>query len=169
MRALWLLPLCLGCTENILLIDPAVVFERTDASIIDQGDPEITLGIFEEQFFTPIEPMGHMPIVAGFQGGTWVMPAIRAVALRGVVNAVAVVVVDGEEVGRIEDPKARLQTTAAAYTELVALPVPIVHAPPREMDPIDDLYNKAATLTVTVTDQMSRTASAMIEVVLVEG
>lgn len=163
--------LLVGCTERVLFVDPPVVYDSLDAGAIDEGDPAITVGIFEEQFFTPLEPAAELPIVAGFQGGTWVMPAIRAVALRGAVNALGVVVVDatGEEVGRVEDPQARLQATAAAYTELVALPVPIVHAAPNEMTPITDLYGQMATLSITVTDRTGRTASSVVKVRLVEG
>lgn len=159
-----------ACGENVILIDPPVTFENTDAGTIS-GDPAIELGLFDEQFFTPVEPMGPLPIVNGFQGGTWVMPAIRAVALVGLVRATGRVTLDGtgEVVGFIEDPQARLQPTPAGYSELIALPIPIGHAVPNEAAPIDDLYGKTATLVITVVDGNGRTATSTLQVVLAQG
>jgi len=166
--AAWAL-LGFGCGETVLLIDPPVVFDGPDAGMIS-GDPSIELGKFSEQFFTPLSASGRLPIVAGFQGGTWVMPAIRAVALGSnvVARGEVVLVASGEKVGQIEDPQARLQPTAAGYSELVALPIPIAHAPPRQREPIDDLYGVQARLTVRITDG-TRTAESTIMILLVQG
>ena len=156
-----------GCT--VVYVDPPVVFDRPDAAVIT-GDPSIELGLFKEQFFTPLLATDALPIVAGFQGGTWVMPALRAVALQGVVTAVATVTVkdSGELVGRIEDPSTRLQPTVLGYSELTALPIPINHAAPNAMKPIDDLFGKAAVLDMMIMDRAGRSAVTQLEIVLVE-
>ena len=81
------------------------------------------------------------------------------------------VVVDatGERVGTLEGERARLQSTAQGFTEIVALPIPITHAPPSQRDPIDDLYEQEATLTITLVDNAGTRATATVRVVLIEG
>ena len=50
-----------GCGDEIVLIDPPVEFEK-DQTKTDGGTdvPSITLGIFSEQFFTPLETGGAL-------------------------------------------------------------------------------------------------------------
>jgi hypothetical protein len=157
-----------GCEERIVFVDPPIELEvRADAG--GGGDPRLILGIFREQFFTPLQSGGSLPIIAGFQGGDWVMPAIRAVALAGAVDADATVTTaDGEVVGILENAQDRLQPTADGLAEIVGLPIPIRHAAPRASDPIDDLYGKMARLDLSLTDNGGTSASERLEVQLVE-
>jgi hypothetical protein len=162
----------LGCDERVLFVDPPVVYDRPDSGSFDpSAEPSIRLGLFAEQLFTPLLEGEDLPIINGFQGGTWVMPAIRGIALTGVVQATAEVVVTatGERVGVLENERARLQSTAQGFTEIVALPVPVVHAPPAQRDPITDLYGQPATLSITLIDTLGRRATATVGVVLIEG
>jgi len=156
-----------SCT--VVYVDPPVVFDRPDATVIS-GDPSVELGIFKEQFFTALNARENLPVVAGFQGGTWVMPAIRAIALQGLVTAVATVTMtdNGEVVGTLTDPSARLQPTVLGYSEIIALPIPIVHAAPNQMAPIEDLFGRTATLDLMIMDRGGRSAVTQLEVILVE-
>jgi hypothetical protein len=156
-----------ACTT--VLVDPPVVYDRPDAAVIT-GDPSIEVGLFKEQFFTPLAATEPMPIVAGFQGGTWVMPALRAVALQGRVTVIATVTIKetGEQVGHLKDSSVRLQPTILGYAELTALPIPIIHAAPNAMRDIDDLFGESAILDMMIMDQNGRSAVAQLEITLVE-
>ena len=169
MRLLLLLPLVLACGDRVVLVDPPVEFEPRPDAGEGGGDPRLELGIFSEQFFTPILDGGSLPIIAGFQGGDWVMPAIRAHVLTGAVVADATVTMvdDGEVVGVLEDAQDRLQPTPQGVSEIVGLPVPIRHAGARASDPIDDLYGRRATLVMTLKDAQDRSATSTLEVELV--
>jgi hypothetical protein len=156
-----------ACTQ--VYIDPPVVFDRPDAAVVS-GEPSVELGLFKEQFFTPLNAMDALPVVAGFQGGTWVMPAIHAIAIQGLVTAVATLTMvdDGELVGNLTDSSARLQPTILGYSEIIALPIPVAHAAPNAMRPIDDLFGRSALLKLEVTARDGRTAMSQLEVILVE-
>ena len=160
---------CLLGACSVVYVDPPVVFDRPDATVIS-GDPSLELGIFKEQFFTPLADNGLLPIVAGFQGGNWVMPAIRAVAMQGRVKAMATVrlVSTNEIVGALEDPSARLQPTVLGYSELIALPIPIAHAAPNAMRPIDDIFGQEAIIELKIEDENGRSAVTQLEIILVE-
>lgn len=170
--ALGVLAVGLGaCGEEVVLTDPPVEFAvRNDSGDAGPSEPVLTLGVFREQFFTPLAAGDDLPIVAGFQDGLWVMPAIRAVAMTGTIEATArVTVLDGEErVGVLDDAVDRLLRTAEGTSEIVGLPIPIRHAPPNERQPIDDLYGRAARLELTLVDAQEQTADASVEVVLVQ-
>lgn len=158
-----------GCGDTILLVDPPVVFEQRPDAGTGATVPKLTLGIFSEQFFSALDTQGDLPIIAGFQGGDWVMPAIRADVLVGPVFATARLVTDdGEVVGMLDDAQDRLQPTAEGPSENVGLPIPIRHAADRVGDPIDDLYGRMATLTMTLKDAQQTEATVSLEVRLVE-
>ncbi len=158
-----------GCGDTILLVDPPVIFEQRPDAGMGATVPKITLGIFSEQFFTELEAQDDLPIIAGFQGGDWVMPAIRADVLVGPIFATArLVMEDGEVVGVLDDAQDRLQPTAAGPSENVGLPIPIRHSGDRVGDGLDDLYGRMATLTMTLKDTGDTEATVSLEVRLVE-
>ena len=74
-----------GCP--VVYVDPPVSFDRPDV-IVFSGDPAIELGIFAEQFYSTLAPLDELAVVAGFQGGTWVMPAIR-IPSSGIASLIA--------------------------------------------------------------------------------
>jgi hypothetical protein len=168
----WLAALTLlgsGCDRVVgfRLVDPPI--DVGDAGpAVPSGEPEVALGFYAEQLLDKLRDGDACPIVHGLQGGTWTMPAVRTTGLPSPALVTCDVLTQaGELVGHVEAMQPFVLATDG-WLEVQAFPVPIVHAPPGEALPIDDLYGAHATLTCSV-EAGDRAASASVEVILVEG
>lgn len=159
-----------GCNpdETVLLVDPPVDYGDEDIGVVT-GDPELDLGVYEEQLYTPIGEGDELRILFGSQGGTWVMPAVRAQGLNLEVDVAATLTTAEEEVVGETRGTQRLVLATDGWFEIQALPVPVRHEAPNEAEPIDDLYGVEATLRVTLTDPAGTEATASVDIVLGEG
>jgi hypothetical protein len=154
-----------GCIEEIHYIDPPVTYS-------DAGYGEITdelslhVGIFREQFFTEIENGGELPIVTGFQGGTWVMPALSLTGFQTLVLVNATVTTArGELVGELDDTFVRVIPTPDGTLEVEAVPMAIS----RERGSVEDLAGVEATFEITVSDPRGAEQSLSLTITLIRG
>lgn len=155
-----------GCTEEIVLVDPEVTFDRVRQGQVT-GPLALTLGMYSEQFFDPLQPGDDLPIIFGLQGGTWVMPAIRATGLLPVVTVDATIMTEsGDVVGALRGDRKRMAPQPNGALDIEAIPIPIV--PPRGTE-MDALYGQAATITLSIEDEEGRKVETSVEVVLVDG
>lgn len=158
-----------GCDRVVgfRLVDPPIDVGDAGPSV-PSGEPTVSLGYYAEQLLDRLQDGDGCPIVHGLQGGTWTMPAVRTTGLASPATITCDVLThDGELVGHVEALQPFVLATDG-WLEVQAFPVPIVHAPPNQALPIDDLYGAHATLTCAV-HEGGRSASQAVEVVLVEG
>lgn len=160
----------LGCGEEITkYIDPEVTFaEGNDYEPV--GEISLTIGLYREQFFTGLSEGDDIDIINGFQGGTWVMPAIQCTGFALDVQISGSIVIDetGENVGVLHAEQLRLDQNPEGSLEANAIAIPILH----EVDAgrsIDDLYGERATLTITIADDLGNETTESLSLVLVDG
>lgn len=133
------------------------------------GEPTVALGFYQEQLLDLLHDGDPCPVVHGLQGGTWTMPAVRTTGIGSPAEITCDLETDdGELVGHVVTQQTFVLATDG-WLEVQAFAVPVVHAPPGEMAPIDDLYGVHATLTCGVSAGPEREASQVSKVVLVEG
>ncbi len=167
MRAFALL-VAIGCTVpacETTLIDPAVDY-GDEPPYVPEGEPHLELGYYTEQLYAPLEEGDACYVIFGLQGGTWTMPALRASGvLADLVVQCSLTTDAGEPLGATDEPQ-RFYLAPDGLIEVQAFPVPVTHAPPREADPIDDLFGQRATLECRVVDTEGREATASVDCVL---
>ena len=156
-------------TPVIRYVDPPVTVNPRPTFDPDT-EPYVELGFYEEQLYGPLKEGEPCPVVHGLQGGAWSMPAIRTLGIAPVAFIECNVVVEStkEEVGYAAQD-AIFYLSVDGYFEQLAFPIPIHHAPPNEILPIDDLFDEVATLHCLVLDTEGRSDSAEISVVLSDG
>lgn len=158
---------CTTACGDVRYVDPVVNYGDEDP-YQPTGTPELDLGFYVDQLYGAIEDGSDVRIIFGRQGGTWIMPAVRArgVAVNVTVNA-SLVTASGEELGQVSTAQ-QLSLATDGWLELQILPIPARHAPPNEADPIDDLYGQEAHLSVNVIDDGGRTAERELTVILAQ-
>ena len=157
-----LLPLW-GCGEVIektVYRDHPVELDVTGDEQTVIGDPEVVLGLFEEQLFDELVDGQQVAIVYGLQGGTWVHLSLRVFGMRP----------DGEISATLGDLASigyplKLVRTAEGFLEVYDVPIPV--NPPDGM-PLSVLFGQTYTLTVTFASGEVSTA-AEVRIVLVDG
>ncbi|RLB47287.1 MAG: hypothetical protein DRJ42_25710 [Deltaproteobacteria bacterium] len=65
-----------SCTTLVVDVDPLVDYGDQPA-YVPEGEPEMEFGYYLEQLYLPLRDGDGCPIIFGFQGGTWTMPAVR--------------------------------------------------------------------------------------------
>jgi hypothetical protein len=149
-----------GCGEEA----PA---EQTSPPV-DAGPPELELGYFYEVTYDPLLTGDDLPIFHALQGGVWTMPAVHFRGLVSPAHITASLVTEaGETLGEI-DQRHTFNNAFEGWIEIKRLPIPAGHAPPNEDEPIEDLFDQTATLSMTVSDDFGHEASASVEVVLAD-
>ncbi|MCP4502235.1 MAG: hypothetical protein GY822_19935 [Deltaproteobacteria bacterium] len=161
-----------GCEEPVL-IDPEVTFTLRE-EIVAIGDPGMFLGIYEEQLFRPLEPSGtgtppEIPIIYGFQGGTWLMPAVRCTGVSQTITFTADLSGPNAEVlGHVPPSRVRLDLTPDGTLDANALPIPVERADP-ENDVIEDLYGQEGHVFIQGVDASGEIISLEMAVTFIEG
>jgi len=163
---------CLGACDvepTVVYADPAIDLGDYTGGFVVEGDPEVQLGFYVEQLFSPLNEGDACPVAWGLQGGTWTMPAIqtRGIGSPAVVHC-TLIAETGEVLGDVES-ESPLYLTPDLYLEIQAYPVPVTHEPPNETEPIDDLYGVAATLSCSVMGPREEVGEASVQVEIVEG
>jgi hypothetical protein len=158
-----LLLFAVGCSESaverIVYEDPAVVFDQEDYDQAAQGDPGITLGIYEEQLFRELTAGDDVPVIHGSQGGTWVHLSIRVTGLP----ADGLIAASLGDVGSIRYGL-KLTRSPDGFLEAFDIPVPVRVSE----DELDALFGTQLTLTVSFkVDDI--TVEASMPVTLAEG
>ncbi|MEW5847415.1 MAG: hypothetical protein AB2A00_01330 [Myxococcota bacterium] len=160
---------CISCRPLVVEVDPPNVNFGDEIQTPVTGDPMVEIGMYHEQLYSPLLDNDPLPIVNGAQGGTWAMPALRTRGLAASATVHCLVVTDEGEVLGESETREEFALSDDNFMEVQTFPVPVLHAPPRESEPIDDLFGKLATLTCTVTDDSTRTARRAVHVELVGG
>lgn len=157
-----------SCDVERVLVDPEVSFADGFAFSAGTGEVRISLGNYEEQLFTPLSEGDAVAVIYGFQGGTWIMPALRC---TGGVSTTVLISADvttssGELVGHIDPTSQRLDRTPEGTLDAVAIAIPINRA---DLSlPLEDIYGETATLTITLRDGDTETTLSL-EIMLIEG
>ena len=168
-RTLALVALCLSLLltsscgetiEEIVYKDYPVEFDQKDELDEIVGDPELVLGVFDEQLFNDLSQGDEVAIINGFQGGTWVHISVRAFGVRsdGEVSAEL-----GDGIGQIRYPL-KLTRSPEGFLEAYDIPIPVN---PADGD-IDALFGQQVELHVSFTTS-EMTIEETLEVVLVSG
>lgn len=153
--------------RDVLLIDPEVTYAETLGSEVT-GEFSLTLGIYEEQLFTPLQNGDEIPVVNGFQGGTWIMPALRCTGVTETVSMEAQLILEtGEVLGVVDSFDSRLDRTPAGSLDANAVPVPVNREDPTM--PLDDVFGQTATFRIQLRDQLGSTGVLELELVLIQG
>jgi len=157
-----------GCGEDIVYIDPPVDYDPPPP-FEPQGEPGLTIGEYSEQIFTPLDAGGELPIIFGFQGGTWIMPAIQTTGLHFLCTMSGDVTTEsGERIGFLIDSPVRLDRTPSGTLDTEALPIPIGHLDDPD-EPIDDLYDINATIEIRIVDELGTEVVGRLDVFLIRG
>lgn len=130
-----------GDTEyHVIYMDEPVEFDVAQDDVA--GEPELVLGALIDQRFEVLEGQAEMPIIFGFQGGTWVHLSIRAFGVRpgGEVSAKL------GSLGQIRYPL-KLTRGPEGHLEAWDIPVPVA---PADGD-VQALYGQTFQLDVTFT------------------
>jgi hypothetical protein len=149
----------LACTDVVNVpIDPEV--DYGDPPIyVPTGEPELELGVYQEQLYFPLMEGGECPFKSRPQGGTWAHFAIRA---RGVgMEArleVAVEHPDGRHIGSTATHES-LALAPDGWIEVQSFPVPIDNAP--------SVDGEEAVIRINLEDLEGRSVEFTMNVVLV--
>ena len=156
-----------GCVEYID-VDPETTWDPNASSITYDGDPEVELGFYQEQLYTPLEEGNGCPVVHGLQGGTWTMPAIKTLGITPRAWVSCEMVTDwGEEVARTEVNSQFFRGVEDTF-EIQSFPIPVFRANESSDDTVDNLYGEMAQLTCTVLGSDGVSASYSVRVKIVE-
>ena len=170
LSAAWVWCAAAACSPSVTYrdVDPAVDYgDRALAEPV--GTPTLDVGLYREQLYSPLREGDPCPVVAGPQGGTWLMAAMRTrgVAVQATVEC-SLQTASGEALGSAQEAL-RFALAPDGWLEVQSFAIPVNHAPPREADAIDDLYGQEATLACTIADGGGRTAVRNIRILLSEG
>lgn len=164
-----LAPLLLGACERVIgyeWVDPPISLGDAAGGDADGAPPHVELGFYEELGYRALRDGDPCPIVFGLQGGTWIMPAVRATGLGGYPRIGCRVETDaGERVGEATT-QVRLYLATDGALEVQSFPIAIYHAPPRQDEDVDDLDGQRATLSCDLDDLGGRSAGVAVRVVL---
>lgn len=167
-RGVRLIALALACASlgcETTLVDPMVDY-GDEPPYVPEGDPHLEIGYYTEQLYAPLEDGDTCFVIHGLQGGTWTMPALRTAGVLADLRVqCSLTTAAGELLGATDEPQ-RFYLAPDRMLEVQAFPIPVTHAPPREADPIDDLFGQEATLDCRVTDDEGREAAASARCVL---
>lgn len=156
-----------GCIVEYVPTDPDVVVNGDGSG--PSGPPSAELGFYFTDDYTTFGEGDGLPVVNGLQGGTWTMPVIRTQNLGSfsVVECDVTMVESGEVVGFMS-AKTKFFLSPDGFYEALNVPIPVYHAG-SEGAPIDDLFDKMATVACSVTDKDERMASFELDLMLVKG
>lgn len=148
-----------SCTDVVTVpVDPDVDY-GDPPTYVPTGEPELELGVYEEQLYFRLMEAGECPYKSRPQGGTWAHLAIRA---RGVGMEARFEVVfehiDGRHIGSTATHES-LALSPDGWIEVQSFPVPIDNAP--------SVDGAAARLRVTLEDLEGRSLEETMDVVLV--
>ena len=139
-----------------------------ESEYIPSGPSTIELGLYSGDRFVEFVPGDSCPIVAGTQGGTWIMPAVRTRGLGLTTTLLASLTTElGETVAALE----RSSTFGIAEDGWLELRFVAMHVRRDEMhedELLSDLYGQRATLRMVITDEQQRTVSGEVELVLID-
>ena len=156
-----------GCrepAERVIYRDYPVEFDDVQDQMEVIGDPEIILGIFEEQLFTELHNDDEVPIVYGLQGGTWLHLSIRVFGLRSDGEIDVSLTNNQHTLGEV-NYLLRLVRSAEGFLEAYDIPVPVT--PPNDMD-LSSIFGEKYTITIGFASG-EKSASANANVVLIDG
>ncbi len=149
---------------TIRYVDPYVEHEVAAVATVT-GEAELDVGMFHEQFFDALSEGEDMPLIHGFQGGVWIMPALR---IQGIASpatvSVALDVIGGSRICEAES-KANFLLATDGWLEIQAFPARVDYATWK----IHELYGLDAVLEVSVTDEDGRSDQVSLQVHLIEG
>lgn len=155
-----------GCGE-VVLVDPTVTFSSTTQEGV-VGEFGLTLGVYREQLFRPLADGDEVEVVYGFQGGTWMMPALRCTGVTETVTLSARLTLDdGELLGVVPPYDIRLDRTPDGPLDANAIPIPVEREDPAE--PLEDIFGREAELVLELSDRRGSSGTLTIRLTLVEG
>jgi hypothetical protein len=149
----------IGCVEyNTVYRDLPVEFEEEEQNQTTD-ELSITMGLYEEQLFRPLDESSEVPVIQGFQGGTWVHLSIRVTGLPpdGMIRASL------GEVGQIRYG-IRLSRSPEGFLEAYDIPVPV---PLTEAD-LERFYGQEVTLKAEFSAN-GEAVSSELKIIVVEG
>jgi hypothetical protein len=162
------LVLSMSCSEETNWVDPEVTFSTSQGG---QGTQPVSLilGIYQEQFFLPLEDYDETPVAAQSQGGQWVTPAIVTTGFDAAVIISATITMreSGEVVGSAPASIYTLRLSAEGSLDFDHIPVRVEHVD--KETPNTDLFGEEADLVIEVNDELGHSAKVQVIVVLVEG
>jgi len=161
----WLLTIALltlwtgGCVDyNVVYQDLPVEFEEEEQTQITD-ELSIAMGLYEEQLFRELGDSDEVPVIHGFQGGTWVHLSIRVTGMPpdGMIRASL------GEVGQIRYG-IKLTRSPEGFLEAYDIPVPV---PLTEAD-LELFYGQEVTLKAEFSAN-GEAVAAELKIVIVEG
>ncbi len=126
-------------------------------------EPRVQVGFYVGHTFEVLNDGDRLPVLAGSQGGSWVMPGVRVRGLQPEMAVEGTLRTNDEQLGIT-----RTTTTLAVdnhWFHLATLPIPVQHERPSRA--IDGLTGSAAWLDVRVDDVLEAT-QLTLEVVLLD-
>ena len=153
----------MGCgdtEEYIVYRDRPVEFDERDQDTNIGGEPEVIIGLFDEQLFDELADGDDVPIVYGLQGGTWLHISVRVFGI----HPDGEITVSLSDLATIEYP-IQLIRTVEGFFEVYDVPIPV--EPPDGQD-LTDLFGQEYTLTVSYSSK-DLSASATVKIILIDG
>lgn len=135
--------------------------------MIAPGEPEVELGARSERGYQALGDDAEVPVIFGTQGGTWIMPVLRARGIAAPMQVAGTLVLATGEVLGASDVAMPLDDREG-WLESERFAIPVQHAPPREFDSIADVYGQSGVVSVQATDEAGRFADHEVRVVLME-
>lgn len=153
---------CDGDT-TVRFVDPPI--DLSESAGAESADAAVAIGSYDGQAFAEWHDGSDCTLIHGFQGGVWIMPAIRIQGLSSPAKVKIRLSVDGQEPISDVSSKANFLLAEDGWLEVLAFPARIDYATWK----IQELYGLDGLLEVTVVDGEGRTAVVELDVVLVEG
>jgi hypothetical protein len=144
-------------------VDPPVVLDEAEDETA--GAPELAIGLYDDEGFRPLGNGSECPLIAGFQGGLWIMPAIRTRGLDSPAEVtVTLTIVEGQPITNVST-KANFVLASDGWLEIKAFPARVDYAEWK----IQELYGLTGELALTVVDGEGRSATIAVDIVLVQA
>src|SRR5262245_52619221 len=109
----------------VLVLGPGAACTSSDAECDATGTAEVDVGVLRGEAFVPFADGDAIDVVHGFQGGMWVMPAVKVfdVAAGGNMSG-AMTLLDGTLVGD-GDHDVQLELASDGSRLLRYIPIPV--------------------------------------------
>jgi hypothetical protein len=144
----------IGCSSPVPGADPQCA--ATNPASGSTYESTVAFGRMSGNGFSALEAGGEVAVVHGFQGGTWIMPAMRLTGVTADGHMVAsLTLVEGLLLGRSElDLRLDLQPDGSLLLEYLPVPAPQVEGLPA----LAEIDGSQATLDATFKDVCGKEA-----------
>jgi len=130
-----------------------------------EGDPNLIIGVTEDQLFRELSDGEDAPVIEGFQGGRWIHMSLRTtgMGIRG--SLVGTLRRADEVIGELSEDL-KLVPTREGFAERTQVPIALTEAWQLKFE---ELFGQAGSIAVAFTDSQGRRGAKTVQVVYVQN